>query len=937
MSDSDKTNELDNYGVWVKKPPRTVSSELGEENTDTLSIDNDLPSFDSIDVVDSPLDGTDPDSEDATLSADELANITGSLEEGAPVQEGGEASSSGETEEISLDEFIEGGVFEGDDNSAPAASESSPSQAPQAEESVSTDEFLESSDITVSDAPSVSESAALSDDGPIDIDLSFDDSDSTPSMGSPAGSSAPVKEVAGSEEVDLSDFGVDFGSDDSSSSASPAPSSDGTEEVDLSDFGVDFGEGDSSSAESAPAEEAAPSQPVVNDDGTEEVSLDSFGFDINSDEPKSEEVSSESTSTIIAEENPSLDSDERTLTINDNVPVGSDDEDDIGEISLDSTSASTEPEEKEEAVSQEFTTQDSDDFDLDSIMDSIEDENGNKSSLIDEPLASEPFAEEPAIEEPADSFTEEPVISDAATEDEPAISETLDETEPVVNDVVDMDEPVFEETAVDLPENVADEITEAENPFTLPPDDAFSASAEEPVIAETLDEALGQPASAEPAVTEEAPAFEESIAEEEPAVSESLDESPAEPVKQDEEISSAANNILNQIAAELSSLRDEISNLKSEFEELKNKEPAPAPAAEEEVAEQPAEPESSGGFFGADDEDDTIALSLDEMDNILNTVEIVEEAAPTLPESASASIEEPADDFASEEPTENFAEETVSEGTEESLDFSNESIEEPVLDDIDTNIADDEEELPEEILLPKSEDDILVESSTDNLIEEEEEDSVDISSDDDNISLVDEDSTEDTPFEIEDTASSEASDSTLVDEPFVFDEAEATSDQLDEDENDATLSADELANIAADSSEVEEAAGEEFEESPLEEESEVEAEAESSIPSVSDILGDSPAEEEEESSGISISEGELDNLLSSEAALAEQNRKLAEEEEKAEPVQSSIPGDLQKEIKSVLSYMDQLLENLPEEKIAEFAQSEQFETYKKLFKELGLD
>jgi len=62
-----------------------------------------------------------------------------------------------------------------------------------------------------------------------------------------------------------------------------------------------------------------------------------------------------------------------------------------------------------------------------------------------------------------------------------------------------------------------------------------------------------------------------------------------------------------------------------------------------------------------------------------------------------------------------------------------------------------------------------------------------------------------------------------------------------------------------------------------------------------------------------------------------------EEEEEEAPVQSSIPDNLQKEIKSVLSYMDQLLENLPEEKIAEFAQSEQFETYKKLFKELGLN
>ena len=34
--------------------------------------------------------------------------------------------------------------------------------------------------------------------------------------------------------------------------------------------------------------------------------------------------------------------------------------------------------------------------------------------------------------------------------------------------------------------------------------------------------------------------------------------------------------------------------------------------------------------------------------------------------------------------------------------------------------------------------------------------------------------------------------------------------------------------------------------------------------------------------------------------------------------------------------MDQLLENLPEEKIMEFAKSEQFVTYKKLFAELGL-
>ncbi|MDR0388286.1 MAG: hypothetical protein LBH57_09660, partial [Treponema sp.] len=51
---------------------------------------------------------------------------------------------------------------------------------------------------------------------------------------------------------------------------------------------------------------------------------------------------------------------------------------------------------------------------------------------------------------------------------------------------------------------------------------------------------------------------------------------------------------------------------------------------------------------------------------------------------------------------------------------------------------------------------------------------------------------------------------------------------------------------------------------------------------------------------------------------------------------SAIPPDIRNELRSVLSYMDQLLESLPEDKIEEFAKSEQFDTYKKLFEELGL-
>jgi hypothetical protein len=59
-------------------------------------------------------------------------------------------------------------------------------------------------------------------------------------------------------------------------------------------------------------------------------------------------------------------------------------------------------------------------------------------------------------------------------------------------------------------------------------------------------------------------------------------------------------------------------------------------------------------------------------------------------------------------------------------------------------------------------------------------------------------------------------------------------------------------------------------------------------------------------------------------------------EDAAEPEITALPGNFRKELKQVLSYMDKLLESLPEEKIEEFAQSDYFDTYKKLFKDLGL-
>jgi hypothetical protein len=51
----------------------------------------------------------------------------------------------------------------------------------------------------------------------------------------------------------------------------------------------------------------------------------------------------------------------------------------------------------------------------------------------------------------------------------------------------------------------------------------------------------------------------------------------------------------------------------------------------------------------------------------------------------------------------------------------------------------------------------------------------------------------------------------------------------------------------------------------------------------------------------------------------------------------AIPSGIKNELIHILVYMDKLLESLPEEKIEEFAQSEHYVTYKKLFDELGIE
>ena len=84
---------------------------------------------------------------------------------------------------------------------------------------------------------------------------------------------------------------------------------------------------------------------------------------------------------------------------------------------------------------------------------------------------------------------------------------------------------------------------------------------------------------------------------------------------------SVDNSILQQIMAELTNLKNDINTLKSNIEEIKAEEAS----VKEEVqpAEKliPEETKDEGGFFSGLDDDDTIALSFDELDNIMNTAD----------------------------------------------------------------------------------------------------------------------------------------------------------------------------------------------------------------------------------------------------------------------------------------------------------------------------
>lgn len=330
-----------------------------------------------------------------------------------------------------------------------------------------------------------------------------------------------------------------------------------------------------------------------------------------------------------------------------------------------------------------------------------------------------------------------------------------------------------------------------------------------------------------------------------------------------------ATEILTQIASELVDIKNELANMKFEMAQTQQKlEESKISASQENtitgsILNDVAESDKTG-FFNDDDGDETIALTGDELNNILITADFTEE-------NTEKDYEIP-----------------------ETLD----EIDEAFLDD--DNIEKDTKDEPEVF----ADDDLL------NAVEPEH-----INDLTDDISYLDEDvelHTEDEPdekieeIEIEDFLSDDTEEPALEDhnldesgtgEGGILDDFDMPITELELPDGQSIPLGDEYSGFEAITEKIEEG-----------------------------------RDEASDFEDAVFSPEELDQAAKDIPRL-ELNESAAEEQK----VQTeTLPIHLKDEIKSVLTYMDQLLESLPEEKIEEFAKSEYFDTYKRLFDELGI-
>ena len=401
-----------------------------------------------------------------------------------------------------------------------------------------------------------------------------------------------------------------------------------------------------------------------------------------------------------------------------------------------------------------------------------------------------------------------------------------------------------------------------------------------------------------------------------------------------EEMNDKANEILLTIAEELSSIKKEISSLKMDVIQRHQERSSDIPP-------QQTEASSSSGFFSDDDTDETIALTGDELNNILITADFTEEEVDSGKENTAETEE-----AASEIPESDNSSELVSmlQEPEEAEEVKGTDIFD-LSDEVENNTEDFQKTSLEDFLNVDSDISIPTDEDAENSGIDMDFPNIGGS----NVEISHITSLDDETGYLSGSGEVEPDfDDVIMEEPGL-ESIDFEKEQLQEPElNDFSM------NIEDFNKEVE--SGEDFGGLNLEglAEDSQNQEENSDLDLTEDLLNDSLEED-----GLSVAQEDAVPADTDEIEIPAEPAETVIEPVQENEVQkqdevpahisvdttgsgssasaiNTLPSDLKEEIKSVLSYMDQLLENLPEEKIEEFARSEHFEVYKKLFADLGI-
>ena len=956
----ENTKELESYGVWVKNTSKensnpSESADVKNENAETTpdfssnTDELDLPDFDSTDFSDmfkddSQFATTDSQNDDftsgldSTLSTDELSNITDfagmpienadyssdseiisedtdtvsfdeisqnsddfvsettfddynsdeaindtiNIEENNDSTEDSEISFDAE-EEISLDDFMDEGfsdesVAAGNNGYEPGKEKAptpfTPNPGASETEELSLDDFMDGDFETVPEDVPAPKDEIIEDEPPLEMDLTFDDS---------------VETVETEDNISVETYD-DFDEDSVAIE---------TEEISLDDFGTVFDTPDE------PKEETKP-QASVNMSDTEEIDLSDFGIDADAEEtPINQDVEEAKKKDTIVDYDLFV-GDESTTS----APV-------VNEIKSTEKNESTEQiahsaELKNDSENQNSaqTVSSVDTSILQQIMAELQNLKNDINTLknnIEEIKAEEAqksVQEQKDIEIPQEEKKDEGgFFSDLDDDDTIALS--FDELDNIMNNADfsdaknDADEPVIEETAIE--ETSATEETFSEEEIVI----EEPAEEDSPVIDETF---VADEPVIEESVVEETSAPEETLAEEEIVIEEPAEEE--SPVI--DETFVADEPVIEETAIEETSAPDEtLENIIS--------------------AEQPEDE------INFDFEDESLEEPEIESFSEISIDENFEEDLPeeiSIPKEDDIFVESNSEDFMETDSTEDednsktvFDEPETSEEPFETVDsFDNDQIDddiptvEKLLENQDTDSILESDNAAFERDQQNQQSEISVEDiQAENQPEQEnfEDDFIDLANSDilDQEPVIEETAVD---IDIEEENIQENSET----EP-VFDTFENISNEPEQDSF----------NIDFDDS-----LSEQIIEEPAvtqQNEPEIQPEVFENEPSNDQIIEENSIET---SSDSVLETAEFDSA-SNENEIVYNDNQNEEKPAESENVQTQKPlsQDLMQDVKSLLVYMDQLLEDLPEEKIEEFANSDKFVLFKNVFEKLGLN